>query len=258
MPMDLSKFLKKRSTKKVILVALLFLGLFVICNNVLMPWYVNRGGTLNVPNVIGLKFEDASRLVDSLGLEPRSGGTKLDNQYPAGCVVIQNPIPGSVVKKGRRVYLTISGGEQKVFVPILRGKSVRDAKFSLERNGLKLGNIDNTPSDEFPENTIIDQSIPSGTEVKKNSSISVTVSQGKMTDKITVPNVVGKSFTEAEKFLGEAGLKIGQVTYQSSSILLPNTVVDQFPRSGEIVGYGEKINLFVIKGGEKRKELIEY
>jgi len=256
--MSVPKILKKKSTKKVIFGFLLLLGLFVVCNSVLMPWYVNRGGMLNVPNVVGLKFEEATRLIDSLGLEPRNGGTKLDNQYPAGNVVIQNPAYGSVVKKGRRVYLTISGGEQKVFVPNLRGKSVRDAKFSLERNGLKLGDIENTPSDEFPENTIIGQSIASGTEVKKNSSISITVSQGKMTDKITVPNVVGKSFTEAEKTLGEAGLKIGQVTYQSSSILLPNTVVDQYPRNGEIVGYGEKVNLFVIKGGEKRKELIEY
>jgi serine/threonine-protein kinase len=256
--MALSKIVKKKKTKKILFGLLFFFLLFVVCNSVFMPWYVNRGGTSKVPDVVGMKFEDASILIDSLGLEPRNGGSKLDNKYPAGTVVIQNPATGALVKSGRRIYLTISSGEQKVFVPNLRGKSVRDAKFSLERNGLILGNIDYSPSEEFPENTIIDQSIQHGNEVKKNSFISIMVSQGKMNDKIIVPNVVGKSFSDAGKILGEAGLKIGQVTYQPSSILLPNTVVDQFPRSGEIVGYGEQINLFVIKGGEKRKELIEY
>jgi eukaryotic-like serine/threonine-protein kinase len=256
--MDISNILKKKETKKVILGLLLFVLLFVVCNNVIMPWYVNRVGISTVPNVVGLKFEDSSHLIDSLGLEPRVGDTKLDNKYAAGYVVIQNPLSGSVVKRGRRVYLTISGGEQKFYVPNLRGKSVRDAKLSLERNGLILGDTELSPSDELPENTIIDQSLPPGVEVKKNSAISIVVSQGKITDKITVPNVVGRSYSEAEKILGEAGLKIGQITYQASSILLPNTVVDQFPRNGEIVAYGEKINLFLIKGGEKRKELIEY
>jgi len=63
-----------------------------------------------------------------------------------------------MVKHGRRVYLTLSGGEVMAIVPQLRGRSMRDAKFALERYGLQLGSISFEPSTLYPENTIVAQS----------------------------------------------------------------------------------------------------
>jgi beta-lactam-binding protein with PASTA domain len=67
--------------------------------------------------------------------------------------------------------------------------------------------------------------------------------------------VVGKTLAEAEKILAATGLKVGIVTYQPSFDLLPNTVVDQFPRAGDPVTPGQEIDLFVVKVGKPTDEI---
>jgi beta-lactam-binding protein with PASTA domain len=52
-----------------------------------------------------------------------------------------------------------------------------------------------------------------------------------------------------------ARLKVGNITFQSSFDLLPNTVVDQFPRAGEMVNEDQAVDLFVVKAGKPAEEI---
>ena len=244
---------RQSKKKKALYFIGVIVGLFVLLNYVLLPAYVNQGGTLNVPGVVGLPFERARVLLDSMGLQPVQADTRLDPKQPAGTVVAQNPLADAAVKRGRRVYLTLSGGEALVVVPSLRGRSVRDARFTLERNGLTMGEITYAVSDTYPGNTIIDQSVQPGRKMPKGSSVSLTVSRGKATPEIIVPQLVGKTVTEGERILGKAGLRRGNITYQTSYDLLPNTIVDQFPRSGESVPDSQAVDLFVAKAGKPKE-----
>ncbi len=230
-------------------------GLFVLVNYIILPAYVRHGGTLNVPDVLGLPLDTARALLDGGGLQAIQAETRPDPEHPMGTVINQNPEGGAVVKHGRRVYLTISGGEIKVSVPSLRGRSTRDAKFALERYGLRLGGINYATSGSFPENTIIDQSIAPESRVNRGSVVNITVSRGQEVRQIEVPQLVGKSTTEAEKLLMGARLKVGNITFQPSFDLLPNTVVDQFPRAGEMVNGGQAVDLFIVKAGKPTEEI---
>ena len=220
-------------------------ALVIILDKIVLPWYVNHGGTLPVPDVIGMPEVDAFHVLDSLKLEPRRGEVRPDKEYPEGYVVAQNPIPSQIVKPNRRVYLTISGGEQLAIVPELKGRSIRDTKFALERSGLKLGAVLREISKEFPEGTIISQDVTAGAKVKRGSYIRVTESAGQTMDSLVVPSVVGKTLNEAQKVLTQKGFKVGSITYQINADLLPNTVIDQLPRMNEVVGYGKSIELFI-------------
>jgi serine/threonine-protein kinase len=208
-----------------------------------------------VPRVVGLPFDQACSVLDSARLVGIQGETRPDPTYPAGAVTSQNPSPGAMVKEGRHVYLIVSGGEVLVGVPVLRGKSMRDARFSLERNGLKLGAITYDFSDSFPENTIIEQSLRPDAKVAKGTVVGVTVSRGRADQEIVVPSLIGKTLTEAEKTLAAMGLKVGIVTSQPSYDLLPNTIVDQFPRPGENAKIGTEVDLFVVKVGKPTDEI---
>ena len=223
-----------------------------------MPWYATSGGVITVPPVVGMKIDEAMKLLDSLGFEPRKGDIRMDRENPAGFVIIQNPLEKAIVKKGRRVYLTISGGEIMVSVPNLKGRTLRDARFMLEREGLKLGAIEYQQSDDYPENTVVEQNIYAGAKVKRDIYVSVVISQGSFAEKISVPDVTGKTLFEAGKILLNIGLKSGNITYVPSPDMLPNTVVDQYPRSGEMVVKGQPIDLIVVQGGEKKEYLREY
>jgi eukaryotic-like serine/threonine-protein kinase len=227
-------------------------ALVIILDIIVLPWYVNHEGTLPVPDVVGMPEVEAIRVLDSLKLEPRRGEVRPDKEYPEGYVVAQNPIPSQIVKPNRRVYLTISGGEQLASVPELKGRSIRDTKFALERSGLKLGAVLREISKEFPEGTIISQDVTAGARVKRGSYIRVTQSAGQTMDSLVVPSVVGKTLNEAQKVLTQKGFKAGSITYQISADLLPNTVIDQLPRMNEVVNYGKAIDLFIAQAPENK------
>jgi serine/threonine-protein kinase len=228
----------------------LFILLFVT-DTFIMPWYVHQGGTMTVPNVIGMKEEEAIRALDKMNLQPRRGEVRPDNKYPEGYVVMQNPLPDQVVKSERRIYLTISGGEQMVLVPALKGRTLRDSKFALDRSGLRQGGIQYQVSVDFPEGTIISQDAIPGSKVRKGTYIGVLVSAGESIDSIFIPSLIGKTLTEAQRILREKGLKLGNITYQFNTELLPNTVIDQLPRENEIVTVKKEVDLFIVQAPQQ-------
>jgi eukaryotic-like serine/threonine-protein kinase len=235
----------KKLIKPSLIIVLIGLIVFFFFDSVLMPWYVQKGKITKVPDVIGLSLEDAQLRIKEAGLEPKEAEYKNDKRYKVGTVIMQNPIAESEVKRDRGVYLTISGGEELVDAPNLKGKSIREAVFNLEKYNLKLGAISYEPSEEIFANTIIRQEILPGTKIKSGNRIDVTVSQGRSTDKHPVPDVSLKTLNEAEKILTDSGFRVGKITYQANIDVLPNTILEQNPRSGELMQLGQAIDLMI-------------
>lgn len=249
--------LTSRNAKRIYVILAACLVMFFLSNDILLPWYVNSGGIIEIPDVVGQGFEEAEQTLRSLGLEPRKGDVRMDREHPAGTVILQNPVEGSKVKPGRRIYLTLSGGEILVEVPNLKGRTLRDAKYALEREGLKLGAIEYRSSDQYPLNTIIEQMTDPGARVRHDAFVSVVVSQGITTEKIAVPDLYGKNLTEAQRILSSSNLRLGNITYVPSPNLLPNTVIQQFPPGGELVINGQPVDLIIVQAGDKKKDLFE-
>ncbi len=245
----IDSFIKTDKLKKLAkpfgIVILIGLILFFLFDNILMPLYVQKGKTTKVPDVIGLALEDAKQKIIEAGLDPKEAEYKSDKRYKIGTVTLQNPIAESEVKRGRGIYLTISGGEELVDVPNLRGKSVREAIFNLEKYNLKLGSISFEPSEEIFANTIIRQDVTPNTKIKSGNLINVTVSQGHSTDNHPVPDVSLKTLNEAEKIFTDSGFRIGKIDYQTNIDILPNTILEQSPRAGELLQLGQPIDLII-------------
>lgn len=240
--------------KNILIAAGILFAVFVLMNYIVLPLYVNQAGHVAVPSVVGMSKDSALQIIEQAGLRVVDAETRPDPTYPPGVVVQQNPMGSAIVKEGRRVYLTLSGGEIQVVVPSLRGRSLRDARFALERYGLKLGGVGYDTSDTFPENTIIAQSIAPDARVARGTAVSISVSQGRNPGDVRVPLVIGKTLGEATKLIEEAHLKVGTISYQASFDLVPNTIVDQFPRPGEVPAPGQGIDLFVVKAGRPTEE----
>lgn len=242
----MKKNFQKPIVKKILWILFALIAVILVFDNGIFPWYVSSP-IEKVPDVVGKNENEAISLLKSRDLDPIIGDTTYDEKFPEGSIIFQRPRAGETVKEGRRVYLFVSGGEPVIHVPQLSGKSVRDAKFSLERLGLKLGNIDQEPSD-YPKDMIYDQQYAEGTPIKRGGSVNVTVSSGQMqTGSIEVPDLIGKSLSEAEKILADSSLKVGKINYQPSFSLLPNTILDQYPSRGNKVNPGDVIDLFVTK-----------
>ena len=235
----------KKLLKPTIITVMIFVAVILLFDDIVMPWYVQKGKTTKVPDAIGLSLEQAKQKIKEAGLDPKEAEYKNDKRYKVGTVIMQNPVAESEVKLDRGVYLTISGGEELVDVPNLRGKSVREAIFNLEKYNLRLGTITYEPSEEIFANTIIRQDILPGAKIRGGSLINVSVSQGRATDKLPVPDVALKTLNEAEKILTDSGFRIGKTTYKVNIDILPNTIIEQNPKAGEMMQLGQSIDLVI-------------
>jgi len=230
-------------------IGIILAGVFVFIlffNYLAMPWYVKHSKLNVVPNVTGLQFVDAKRILEEAGLNVKQGDVRYDNTKPIGMVLEQNPPADQTVKSGRRVYLIVCGGEQMVEVPRLSGRTLRDAKFTLEQRGLEIGDIVKKFSNQYKEDVIINQTIQPGSKVKKSTQIDVIISNGPQIGNIIVPDLVGKTLEEAKKLLLEKRLKVGKITYQPSENE-PGEILDQYPKKDKSAVENTPVDIFVAK-----------
>lgn len=233
--------------KKAVIVVVVFIGVILLFNNVLMPLYVKQGKLVKVPSVVGLNITDAKKTLDNADLEGIQGDIRYDANKPIGTILDQNPVGDQMVKSGRRIYLIVSGGEQLYDVPNLVGRSVRESKFALAQRNLELQEMDSRVSAQYPSGTIISQIEPAGSKVKKGTKIGVVVSTGMETGDIKVPELIGKNLEEAKKIILQNHMMIGKINYQPNPGFAINAVVDQYPKGNSLALTNQKIDLFVNK-----------
>jgi beta-lactam-binding protein with PASTA domain/tRNA A-37 threonylcarbamoyl transferase component Bud32 len=196
---------------------------------------------VGVPTVVGADQANAEAKL-------RQDGFRVDTvqktaEQPAGQVIGQDPTGGTKAKKGSTVTLTVSAGPQQVAVPSVVGLSVSSARGRLQKAGLKASEREEN-SDTVAEGRVISVSPTEGQKVDKGSSVTLVVSSGK--PQAQVPDVVGKSFDEAQSDLQAAGFKVTR-TDKESTDKDPGTVLSQNPKSGARIDTGSTIALTVAK-----------
>lgn len=233
--------------KKVGIAIIGIVVLFFLFNSVLMPWYVKHTNTVQVPSVVGLNFIEAKAKIEEVGLEVKQGDVKYDESKPIGLVLDQNPPGGQEVKMDRRIYLTVCGGEQLVEVPKLYGRTLRDAKFTLEQRNLELGEVVKKFSHDLQEDYVLSQIIQPGSKVKRSSKIDLIVSNGPEVGSLRIPDLIGKKLEEAKKLITDNKLKIGKINYISSKDVAPGQILDQYPKKDKSATDNTAVDLFVSK-----------
>lgn len=235
--------LNKKIIKYPIIAIVAFIVLFIFFDKLFMPWVVSAE-EVTVPDFVGQSKITAIEELKKIGLEPVEQGPKYDENVPRDHIIFQTPRPGANVKIGRRVYLYISGGEPLIKMPQLLGKTVRDAKITIERLGLAIDTLLDVRS-EFPAKTVVEQSVKEGEFLAKGDPVTLMISIGPQIGMVRVPNLIAKTLTEAERILRELSLKIGKKTYLSSPNLLPNTIIDQYPSEDKLVSYGDSVDVVI-------------
>ncbi len=230
---------------------IIFIGLlffYLLFDKIVMPAYTRHGQSITVPDLTNLFYDDGREMLDRLGLKIVEQAKKFDSksEFPIGTIMSQNPRPGTTVKKGRRIYVVVSKGEPTVTMPRLIGESERNAIFMIENLDLTVGTIYYEPSDSsnyLLVGKVIAQSIPPGSDVKIGTPVNFTVISN--AELVVVPELVGLNLSDAQRIITNNGLMVGDIFYEEKSDLLPETVIDQFPRAKEQVPRGESIRLWV-------------
>lgn len=131
-----------------------------------------------VPLLIGQPFRNARNLLMNKGL--KLGNIRYDpsDTYGSDTVISQSVNANTNVPFGSSIDLVVSkGAENQVKVPSLIGLSFDEAKQSLSESGLTIGTINYIENETFMPNTVINQNPSSGSLIKSNSPVSLTLSK---------------------------------------------------------------------------------
>jgi beta-lactam-binding protein with PASTA domain len=233
--------------KKLIIVFIGVIALIFLMNSVIMPWYVKHNTLVKVPAVVGLTYNNALKQLEDAGLEGLQGDIRYDASKPIGTILDQNPPAEQMVKDGRRIYLIVSGGEQLYDVPNLVGRTERESKFILAQRNLELVEVSVKQSAQFPSGLVIEQIEAVGSKVKKGTKIGVVVSTGLQSGNIKIPDLTGKNVDEAKKIILANKFIVGKISFQPSTTVALNAVIDQYPKANSMANENERIDLFVNK-----------
>lgn len=143
-------------------------------------YLVISGGVsyVETPRLIGKSLRDAKLNLERLGL--KLGSTdEVPSNNPAGMIIAQDISPGTKVKKGEVINISISLGEEEgnIELPDLIGKSLNEAQMILSNNGLIVGRINYQPSFTLLPNTVIDQYPSPGQKLKAGDEVDLFVTK---------------------------------------------------------------------------------
>lgn len=212
--------------------------------------FTRHGNELTVPNYYGLTLTEIDSVKSNQNFDFFVIDSLFDENNKKGAVVIQDPLPGSVVKKGRNIYVTIVATmPEMVIMPDLKDLTVRQAVNILESSRLKAGKLIYAPS--FDKNAVLEQffngdTIHPGDTLLKESMIDLVVGTGDKLYKIPIPFLIGKTREEAIYDLNIASFNLGNEFYMDSISDQTARVFMQEPRWDSELPYypGDSIHLW--------------
>ncbi len=138
-----------------------------------------------------------------------------------------------------------STSEEESEMPNVVGMNIDRAEKLLEDMGLQV--VIKTEDADEDEDTVIKQSVKKGTEVKKGTTVTLTVSSGEKT--ISLTNVVGMSRENAISTLEGQGLKV-EIDTENSDTVEEGTVISMSPAAKSEVKEGSSVRIVVSLGSD--------
>ena len=209
--------------------------------------YKNVLNSTDSPDVIGLSRDEAIAYAKRNGLN----WTVKEESHPtiaAGNVLEQIPEPGTEMRKGDSLLITISTGPQSNFMPGVVGYGYEEATETLKDLGFSVMVI-RTTSSEAP-GKVLAQKPEAGGNYAVGQSVELTVSGGST----LVPDVAGKTLEEATAMLQQYSLSVSTPHYRevldASQV---GKVMAQDPIAGTLVVMDAPVTLTIAKAAKPYK-----
>lgn len=219
--MDFLRFVFSKVFLKQLLILFGIVIILLILINLWLKSYTNHGEYITVPDFSGLMYDEVNDYAEQRDLQAVIIDSVYDNAKVKGSVVSQDPLPNSLVKGNRKIYLTIiSMSTEMIKMPNLLDLTLRQAVATLETYGLKPGKLNYVP--HIAVNAVLKQEyrgreIAPGKLIEKGSKISLTLGQGLRDEKTQVPFLLGKTREEAINILHASSLNVGAEFYEAGA-----------------------------------------
>ena len=148
-----------------------------------LHWHTRQGDFIEVPELITKSIEEAEAVLDEFDLMFEViDSARFNPTYRPFAVIEQSPLAGELVKKDRKIYLTLNPSNyNEVSIPDVIQITRRSAESSLRAVGLEIGEI--TFMNNIGKNMVLqlrhnNAPIAPGDKLPKTSRIDLVLGNG--------------------------------------------------------------------------------
>lgn len=174
------------------------------------------GDKVTVPDVTNKPIAQARTTLEQAGFKVGTETEVYSSTVSTGNVVSTDPQAGEQAAKGSTIKINVSKGTEQITVPDLKGKSADDAQKALSEAGLNGQQGDTVFSDDVPEGMVASQETSAGSTANKGDTVVFHLSKG--SEKVTIPNVVGMTQSQATSKLESAGFAVSTTTETNKDV----------------------------------------
>lgn len=210
---------------------------------------------VQVPDLVNMEKSQAEAKAKELKLQLVVGEEAYNKDVLAGCVISQNPayMPDFKIKEGSEITVVISKGKNTVIMPKVVGMSKDDAVTQLEDLDL-IVNVVEEYDKKVEAGYVIKQDVDAKKEIDAGETVTITVSKG--IEKVTVPNLVGKTEAEAKKAITDAGLKLKSTYTDNDESKAEGVVLYQDVEADTEVEKNTSISITINRLLQKKKGIV--
>lgn len=198
----------------IVIIALLFAA------NVSLSLITQHGKELIVPDFTNMTASEAAMVAAENSMRTEITDSVYVRRMARGAVYRQNPSAGSMVKKGRRIMLTINSVQpKKVAMPNLEGLSMRQARAELSSRGLMLGKliyVEDIATNNVMRQLRSNREIAPGTMIASGTTIDLVLGLNPEQDKTFIPTVTGMRYLHALDVIHNNSLNVGGLVFDAS------------------------------------------
>ncbi len=226
-----------------------FVATLVILIATYLPGMLGKTPEEPCPKFIGMMWDDIQKsdYAEKYEFTPVFEAS----DQATGTVISQSIAESHRIKSGQAITLTISSGAKQIIVPDVTGKSEEYGKAMLTESGF-VPEVVTVSDNDVAEGLVIRTSPEAKLSVPEGSTVTMYVSSGKATVKVSLPDCSGLSKADATKLLESKGLKVGNITEvdNTDKNYSAGVVLSQTPayEPGAQVGKGSAVDLKVSSG----------
>lgn len=175
--------------------------------------YARQGQEYELPDMVGHNV--AELLADNpIELDVVVMDSIFRPGQEGGLILTQDPKGGTKVKKGRKLYITMTAyTPEDAVLPELVGLTVRQAVSELSAAGLQAGKlkfVEDPYKNNVIEQTCKGKTVYAGQQIERGSVIDLLVGLGDGSGRSVVPFVLGRTPDRARRDILSASLNVGR------------------------------------------------
>jgi beta-lactam-binding protein with PASTA domain len=194
-----------------IAIAIVIVSFFFI--NYQLANYTHHGEEIEVPDFRGYSSDSILSLVDDELFRIKIIDSLYDKEMAPGAIILQNPVPGSMVKENRSIYVTINALKApNILLPPMVNRSSRQVIATLKVLGIQIKNMEykTSPFDNLVLDVLYNgESVAEGAELPVNAQLTLIIGTSNNLPFVTLPDLTNFRPGRADTLLTEIGLNLG-------------------------------------------------